>query len=148
MRIVSKAAHIDSCVLSWRLIDGSDPLPFQRLSRNGETCETVRFIDVDYPELIERKCTIIRATPTLRDILGVNLNDNIDNPGSAIKLATDRYLAVAADLQDLSRLEKILREENDLHGSMLLFLAEVSLTYMETTAADALIRWTGQFDNG
>ena len=108
----------------------------------------MRFIDVDYPELIERKCTIIRKTPILREILGVKLDDIVENPGSAIRLATDRYLAVAADLQDLSRLEIILRQEVDLHGSMLLFVAEVSLTYMETTAADALIRWTGQFENG
>lgn len=108
----------------------------------------MQFVDVDYPELIERKCSVIRETPQLRQLINPNLGLDRVETGSEIRLKSEQYLAIACDLQDLTRLESALWPEIDLTNSLILFTAEVSLTYMETPAADALISWTSQFDHG
>ena len=63
-------------------------------------------------------------------------------------LRISRYLQLGCDLRDLNSLEKILASTVNIQESLILLVAEVSITYMDVEAADALIRWTGTLPHG
>jgi hypothetical protein len=120
----------------------SDPLPFQFLAKNPEKCRNIKFIDVDYTMLMTRKCSVIMETEQLRGLLsGVELPVFQGN----VVLRSDQYLAVGCDLRELDDLERTLVGEVDIENCLVLFTAEVSVTYMEVEAADALIKWAAGF---
>ena len=123
----------------------SDVLPWQCQARSPELCKNVTFIDVDYPNLIRKKLKIILATPQLRKLLGENHTVDENSP---IILQSNTYYQVGCDLQDLDNLRSYLDEIVDLDHSQILFLAEVSITYMDTRAADDLIRWARSIGEG
>ena len=108
----------------------------------------MRFVDVDYPELIERKCAIVRQTPQLHRLIDPIAEITPADSSTGIRLKSKSYVAVPCDLCNLQRLENVLQPEIDLTDSSILFIAEVSLTYMDTAAADALINWTARFSHG
>ena len=62
----------------------------------------------------------------------------------ATYLRSPHYLALGCDLADMSKLDQCVAGEIDLASSLVLCVAEVSITYMKTEAADALISWAGQ----
>ena len=64
-----------------------------------------------------------------------------------IILRSDEYLAVGCDLEHLDWLNALFEKEN-LLSREILFTAEVSVTYMRTEAANALLGWTGGLPNG
>ncbi|KAI9787133.1 MAG: tRNA methyltransferase ppm2 [Geoglossum umbratile] len=120
------------------LVNLGDPLPFQFLAKNPEKCRNIKFIDVDYTKLMTRKCSVIMETEQLRRLLsGVELPVSQGN----VVLRSDQYLAVGCDLRELEDLERTLVGEVDIENCLVLFTAEVSVTYMEVEAADALIKW-------
>ena len=57
------------------------------------------------------------------------------------------YSALGCDLTDTARLERLLKDHIDISKCMILCTAEVSMTYMETEAADALLEWAAQYDD-
>jgi tRNA wybutosine-synthesizing protein 4 len=65
-----------------------------------------------------------------------------------VYLRSDQYMAIGCDLRNLDLLERILRAELNMPGSAILFVAEVSVTYMPLTDADLLIRWANTISNG
>lgn len=67
--------------------------------------------------------------------------------GPQVRLRSDEYLAVGCDLEQLGWLNSLFEKECILDCEIL-FTAEVSITYMRTDAADALIRWAGGLKNG
>ena len=67
--------------------------------------------------------------------------------GSTIVMRSDHYVGVGCDLRDIPRLTKALEEELQIRSCLVLCTAEVSITYMEVKAADALITWAAQYDN-
>lgn len=101
-------------------------------------------MDVDYPDLVEKKCDIIFNTPQLRDLLGP-CHRALDPDG--LTLRSEHYLAIGCDLADINRLEMLLSSEIQVSDCLVLCTAEVSITYMDTKAADALIRWAGLHDD-
>ncbi|KZF19406.1 leucine carboxyl methyltransferase [Xylona heveae TC161] len=123
---------------------GYDPLPFQCLTRWGEDCQGVKFLDVDYPQLMERKREMIVASENLHGLLS---HMEIGQPKEAVKLRSDQYLAVGCDLRQVDSLEKILSKDLKLSDCIILCVAEVSITYMDIEAADAVIRWGAQYEN-
>lgn len=123
----------------------SDPLPFQCLTRYSKLCQSVIFVDVDYMELMTRKCEIIERTDSLRQLL---TNVRISDSGETVAIRSDHYMAVGCDLRDVEKLQRALAEEFDLEKRMVLCTAEVSVTYMDVHAADALIRWASTIGNG
>lgn len=101
-------------------------------------------MDVDYPDLIEKKCNVISSTSQLRDLLGPH--DRPLDPSGPI-LRSEHYLAIGCDLADITRLDMLLTSEVQMSNCLVLCTAEVSITYMNTNAADALIRWAGLHDD-
>lgn len=122
-------------------ISDSDPLPFQWLARDPELCANTKFIDVDYELLMETKRKIVRETPKMRDLLHPFNSDATGNDPSVL-IDSEEYAAVGCDLRNIPRLERLLRNVVDIDNCLVLCVAEVSITYMQTQAADALISWS------
>lgn len=103
------------------------------------------FVDIDYPKLIASKIRIISETPQLFNLLGplVKAKDEEITP-----LRTKQYIALGCDLTNTADLNEALMNELDLKTCRVLFLAEVSITYMDTAASDSLIRWASLLPEG
>ncbi|KAK2927506.1 JmjC domain [Fusarium oxysporum f. sp. vasinfectum] len=116
---------------------GSDVLPWQSYHRYGDSCENTLFIDVDYPDLMLKKRAIVLGTPQLHELLG-------DSPAISEKvtdqilLRSDKYCQIGCDLRELESLRNCLESFLNLAECSVLFVAEVSITYMDTFSADAL----------
>ena len=93
---------------------------------------------------MEKKCDIISTTSQLRELLGPH-----DRPvgDGGIIMRSEHYLAIGCDLTDISRLDMLLASEIQLSNCLVLCTAEVSVTYMDTNAADSLIQWAGLHDD-
>ncbi|KAI4108776.1 MAG: hypothetical protein L6R37_000774 [Teloschistes peruensis] len=100
------------------------------------------FVDIDYPELMSKKKDIIQKTAELRNLVWpVEDADGMDR--------NDRYVGVGCDLYDIADLSRILEREvgTRCDSCLVLCVAEVSVTYMTVHAADALIKWTTQYED-
>jgi tRNA wybutosine-synthesizing protein 4 len=120
-------------------------LPFQFWHRHASLAKNATFVDVDYPQLIERKRSRMLTNNLLRDSL---LKTKLRPSEQPVYLRSDQYMAIGCDLRNLDLLERILRAELNMPGSAILFVAEVSVTYMPLTDADLLIRWANTISNG
>lgn len=117
----------------------SDVIPWQCWTRypDDSRCCT-QFVDVDFPDLIRIKRQIVLNTPELlADLTAVETGDT--NPN--VLLRSDRYTQIGVDLRNISDLENALASVVNIQDCHFLFVAEVSITYMETSGADALIQW-------
>ncbi|KAJ5719485.1 LCM-domain-containing protein [Penicillium malachiteum] len=126
---------------------GYDPLPFILLSeehksmRSGHTV----FVDIDYEKLMIHKKNAIRRTPDITNVLGdVEFGSDAD----AIQIDSSRYRAVGCDLKNLKKLEDVLRSKIlPSTECSVLFLAEVSLTYMDVHSANEVVKWASKLTN-
>ncbi|KAK1985096.1 leucine carboxyl methyltransferase [Colletotrichum cereale] len=116
---------------------GSDVLPWQCEVRYPESCRDVTFVDVDYPDLIQKKRQIVLETPELQGLLG-SWEVSQDSP---VVLKSQRYCQVGCDLRQLATLQRCLDTLFDIPNTEFLFVAEVSITYMDTEGADGVIGW-------
>ena len=123
---------------------GSDPLPFQLLAHYPAVCQHVMFIDVDYPQLIAEKADIIRSTPQIHNLL-TRFDEGTRSSG--VNLSSDQYHAIGCDLSRVDTLERLLEGTVEISQCMVLCTAEVSITYMNVAAADALITWAARYDD-
>ncbi|KAJ8116945.1 hypothetical protein OPT61_g1747 [Boeremia exigua] len=123
---------------------GYDPLPFQFWHRYASLTENATFIDVDYPQLIDKKTDVLFTKSLLRNAL---LKTVLRSAESPIRVRSDKYMAIGCDLRDLQLLEKTLRSELEMPNSTILFVAEVSVTYMPLEDANTLIRWANTFES-
>ena len=118
----------------------SDVLPWQCLTRYPMHCGNTIFVDVDFPDVILRKLDVVKETPELSSMLS-----NLEMPGTLPKpLMSEKYAQVGCDLRDLAALEQALSSICNLKEGRFLFVAEVSITYMETHSADAVIEWASR----
>jgi tRNA wybutosine-synthesizing protein 4 len=102
-------------------------------------------VDVDYPQLMERKRDRMLTSGLLRDVL---LKTSLRSSKLPVYLRSDQYMAIGCDLRHLDVLERTLRAELDIPSSSVLFVAEVSATYMPVADSDALIRWSSTLEDG
>jgi tRNA wybutosine-synthesizing protein 4 len=94
--------------------------------------------------LMEKKREMVRNTTELNAML---TNLSIPESGKVL-LRSDQYLQIGCDLRDLSELSTVLASAVDLEKYLILFTAEVSITYMDVKAADALIKWACTLPDG
>ncbi|POS87310.1 hypothetical protein EPUL_000714 [Erysiphe pulchra] len=137
-RFLSQSSSKQKTVIN--LGSGYDPLPWQCLSKYPDACEGAVFIDIDYRDLILRKRKLVQDVPDLSSIL-----TNMQTSDDDVLLRSDQYLQVGCDLSEIARLHDILSQAVDIKDSSILFIAEVSITYMDVNAADSLISWASQF---
>ncbi|RMZ72641.1 leucine carboxyl methyltransferase 2 [Pyrenophora seminiperda CCB06] len=123
---------------------GYDPLPFQFWHRYPSLAESATFVDVDYPQLMERKRDRMLSNGLLRDAL---LKTKLRPSEEPIYLRSGSYMALGCDLKDLVTLERVLRAEFNIPATSLLFIAEVSVTYMPLKDSDALIKWASTLED-
>ncbi|KAH0605529.1 uncharacterized protein H6S33_004751 [Morchella sextelata] len=117
---------------------GYDPLPFQCISEAKNVCGDILYIDIDYPDLIEKKVQTICETPQLVALLTEPKVH--DPPVNHVHYSSPEYLAIGCDLRDLKTLQAIF-DGQGITKSALFFTAEVSLAYMDREAVDALAAW-------
>ena len=98
----------------------------------------------DYKELMMKKRDMVEHTPELKSAF---TNVRLSAEGDVL-LDSDRYLQIGCDLRDLTSLERILTTSLDIQNSLILFTAEVSITYMPLADADRLIQWTSSLPAG
>lgn len=102
-------------------------------------------MDVDYPQLMERKRDRMLSNGLLRDAL---LKTKLRQAEQPILLRSDGYMALGCDLKDLGTLERILQAEFNIQATSILYVAEVSVTYMPLRDSDALIQWASTIGDG
>ncbi|KAK3293322.1 uncharacterized protein B0H64DRAFT_210325 [Chaetomium fimeti] len=119
---------------------GSDVLPWQCLTRYPGECGGVKFVDVDFPDLIERKRQTVIGTPELVGMFtGVKEAAGLAAP---VVFESEQYVQIGCDLRELGTLRQGLAAAvGDFEECEFIFVAEVSITYMEREGADEVIRW-------
>lgn len=136
----------ESCVTEVLLVFHSDVLPWQCHTRYPDLCRDVLFVDVDFPDLMAKKRQVVLSNPELSHLLG---SHTVGDDHSPIFLRSKQYCQIGCDLRQLDLLQSCLA---DLIGSStsegsFLFVAEVSITYLETLAADQVIQWASTLEN-
>ncbi|KAI1815034.1 leucine carboxyl methyltransferase [Poronia punctata] len=115
----------------------SDVLPWQCMARYPDACRRVKFVDIDFPDLMSKKRTIVLDTPELRSVF-----EPLDTAaGEHVLLDSELYCQIGCDLRNTVDLEKSLSIVLDGSDCIFMFVAEVSITYMETQGADGVIKW-------
>lgn len=125
-------------------VAASDVLPWQCLTRYPRDCQGVKFIDIDFPDLMAKKCAIVEATPELH----AGLTDCGRSELPDLFLRSKEYVQIGCDLRELARIQEALARVVDMATSEFVFVAEVSITYMETKGADAVIQWAAGLGQG
>lgn len=124
---------------------GYEPLPFRMLWRYKKQCQNVKFIDIDFFQLIQQKVSKIRRHTMYTDLLeDFNADSILSGP---ILMDFDRYSAIGCDLGDAAAMRDMFRRLQ-LQDHAVLFLAEVSMVYMEPVEATTLIRLCGELPDG
>ncbi|SCW03808.1 LAFE_0G18668g1_1 [Lachancea fermentati] len=147
-RIDSILGSSDTKVTIVNLGCGYDPLPFQLLDKESthrlRNIGTVSFVDIDYPELIKNKVTIIEKTPELKSIVGETKMTS--NPRTLFN--SENYVAVSCDLNEIQSFEEVLSFLNLKEPDVIkIFVAEVSLAYMTAEKADNIITHCANIPN-
>ncbi|QLL33125.1 hypothetical protein HG536_0E00350 [Torulaspora globosa] len=142
---IVEGTHDDIVVVN--LGCGFDPLPFQILDQHNPASEKykgrVRFVDVDYSDLISEKVRIIQETAELAEILGPRSLEQ-----ERVAYGTDCYIAVSCNLNYPKSFRDMLdafRLNNP--KTIKVFIAEVSLAYMSPGHADDIIATCGGMPN-
>lgn len=129
----------------WLTLSVSDPLPFQFLSQGFR--DNIIYVDIDYPALISIKAQKVATDPLLTPLLHNIHLETAPTDNAHIRLRSDEYFAIGCDLEQLDWLNALFEKEGFL-SSEILFTAEVSVTYMRTEPANALINWAAGLPKG
>lgn len=115
------------------------------LSAEKSLCRDTMFVDIDYEKLMVNKKTAIQRTSEISDLL-----DNVEffPDDKAIQIHSDHYLAIGCDLKNVKKLDETLRNEVLPADCSVLYLAEVSLTYMDVDSANAVVNWASKLSAG
>lgn len=91
------------------------------------------------------KTSIIQQTEELRATLG---DIQVYPESETVRLRASNYVALGCDLKNLTKLEEALKDVLGPSPATVLCIAEVSLTYMDVSSADALISWLPTLGKG
>ncbi|XP_022109224.1 tRNA wybutosine-synthesizing protein 4-like [Acanthaster planci] len=112
---------------------------FFRLRASGLLINAT-FFEVDFPDVVRRKATIIKTTTELRQQLGEEMSSAQETQGG-IFLTSHGYHLLGVDLADLPHLQSCLKQTGIDYQLPTLLLSECVLTYMEVRSSDAVIQW-------
>ncbi|XP_041366249.1 tRNA wybutosine-synthesizing protein 4-like [Gigantopelta aegis] len=116
---------------------GFDTLYF-RLKSSGKLTNTV-IAEVDFPDLMKKKHTLIKNKPALKELLGEPETPAINSPH--IELCCTDYKMLGVDLTQHNLLEAALRLSGIDFDLPTLILSECVLTYMTKRCSSEVIRW-------
>lgn len=148
LRIIASREDPNQEVTIINLGCGFDPLPFQLLSQFAKTDSNLklRFLDVDYPELIANKLEMIKGSPEILSILGEEIND-VSIEKSVVPFLSENYKLVGCDLKDGNLYDQQLNHLLGNSSCVKIFVAEVSLAYMKPEYANPIIEHSAKLDN-
>ena len=92
---------------------------------------------------MQSKADVLLETEVFRNLL--KDLDTKKHAEDGIVIRSQHYVAIGCDLRHLVTLERLLGESGSLEHCFILFLAEVSLTYMDFNASDEVIKWASSF---
>ena len=96
------------------------------------------FVEIDYPQTVGSKCSIIKSTADLVKLLQ---NPTFDLNNTILPLTSKQYNLVGIDLCNMNLLEKVLLDIIN-PSCPTLFLSECVMTYMNVMDSQALIKWS------
>ncbi|KAK6465533.1 carboxymethyltransferase [Scheffersomyces coipomensis] len=127
---------------------GFDPLPFQLFNYD----EKLKFIDIDYPELVDNKYKMIIDSEDIMKLIGrdnntINQTDDSDGIKLGLKINHDRYKLIGCDLKQSElygkQLSHLLTNKDEIN----VFIAEVSLAYMKNQYSNKIIEISSNLPN-
>ncbi|OWF51041.1 tRNA wybutosine-synthesizing protein 4-like [Mizuhopecten yessoensis] len=109
----------------------------------ADKLRNVSFYEVDFPEVVKRKCAIIKAKDILSDLIpGFHQQHTDQNP--LIEIHTPGYTLVGVDLTQLNTLEAVLTHCGVDTDRPTLLLSECVLTYMTRRCSSAVLKWASE----
>ncbi|XP_067843944.1 tRNA wybutosine-synthesizing protein 4 isoform X2 [Heptranchias perlo] len=117
---------------------GFDSLYF-RLKANGELKNVIMY-EVDFPDVVQRKVTLIKNNPELMELIGCIDEMRPAQTGSLCLSGMD-YKLLGIDLTEIVELDNLLMETGLNPACPTLLLSEVVLTYMKVKSSSAVIHW-------
>ncbi|KAJ8119731.1 hypothetical protein ONZ43_g3382 [Nemania bipapillata] len=95
--------------------------------RYPEACDGAKFIDIDFPGLMSKKRAIVLSTPQLSSVF-----EPFDpNTSEHVFLKSETYFQIGCDLRNTADIERALTICLGQSDCTFMFVAEVSITYME-----------------
>lgn len=143
---IAAATRGEICVVN--LGCGFDPLPFQLLDpsnkQNAQYENRLSFVDLDYPDLLKEKKTIVNSNHELENIVG-ELRASTRVNGA---FEGNNYCLAPCDLNIVKNFDELaanlsLNDPNQIK----IFVAEVSLAYMKSEKANAVITACSKLPN-
>eukprot|EP01134_Creolimax_fragrantissima_P008155 CFRG8155T1 len=108
---------------------------YWRLKKQGFSFD--RFVEVDFEDMVMRKCASIRKSAVLKRVIG-------DHRNTGVELSSIDYFLASADLRILDELASVLQRAGINADNPVLFIAEVVLVYMTPEARGALVQWISE----
>jgi len=112
-----------------------------RLRDKGALLST-RFLEIDFPNVVQRKTKLIYATKDLVSLINENKSHSCGDFESEI--ISNGYSLIGCDLTDLNRLENAIDSVQFSKEYRTLFLSEVVLTYVNKDSCSKLIKWAAE----
>ena len=125
---------------------GYEPLAFRMLWKYPTQCQGVKFVDVDFPQLMEKKVRMLKKDPLLHERL--NVPEEEVPRHDAFLYSSEQYWAVGCDLGNRELLSTTLKNHTDLEQRSILFISEVAIVYMPPEEATNVISLCATFSDG
>lgn len=123
----------------------SDPLPFHFFQHERDICKDVKFLDIDHHRLMVNKRNMIRDCKELRELIP---DADFLPDTESLLIRGSQYIGIGCDLAEVQKLESALKSQLNLDQYSIFCFAEVSLTYMQVHAANAVLSWASKLSDG
>ncbi|KAJ8314208.1 hypothetical protein KUTeg_008769 [Tegillarca granosa] len=116
--------------------------------KSQQLLNDVTFFEVDFPDVVKRKCQMIKMREALNALIPELLVDK-KNRDPLIEIDTTDYKLLGVDLTQLNTLEALLKVCDIDFELPTLLLSECVLTYMTRRCSSAVVKWAAEtFCNG
>jgi O-methyltransferase involved in polyketide biosynthesis len=112
---------------------GLDTTCFNLLA-NPERYVDFKYIEIDFPQVVDAKTQIIQEDPKIRKLLG----DGVEF-GDQLQVRSDRYALASSDITKLDHLDQKLRLAGIDFDVPTMVVTEFVLAYIETNEVEALV---------